>query len=489
MKKVSILIIIFIILCRMVFAAGNKQAEEVRTEINNNWILSVTALDSSALQESRRAVVDIFMRSLVDKLQTINYRLRVSPEYAYYEDYAWSRELSAAAKSLEAKQNERSLLLYQGMPEWRYKREVKRRDADIATLRETLEKKQAEKPLVNRMPEFDLTAGSKAGNFPAVPKSGGEHQFCQSQGADGFLSGTISEFYGRFYVHLKLYVMYTRSYIFESDVIFSSDDIEEAVDDIASRLMLVLSGNRPAAIAIRADPPDTLVLVNQSFAGRGGTEAVERPPGKVIVAFSKDGYNSDLVETELFSDELTEIIVSLSPVVKGEAEITVPGQPVASVYHGSLYLGQAPLSLWLPLRQLDYINILTPNGEEARSVFFTPEFIDMRVTVPLATKLFPDSSERRVNTSRNRYYWTWGGVWFAIIGAWVSSGLYTGYSNAYYVSGNPDLYSQLQAMDVVRWGSIGLVGAVLGYNFYELYRYIDSATENAPPIVKTEIKN
>jgi predicted ester cyclase len=240
MKKTVVLIIVFILLCHSVFAAG-KIEEEEKPEINNNWILCITALDSSALPESRQVVADLFMRGLRDKIQAVNYRLRVSHEYAYYEDYAWSRDLTAAAKALESKYNERSLLLYQGTSAWKYRRDLKKKDDEIVALRDALEKVQAERPLVNRTPEFDITADNKSGNFPAVPVNGGEYRFCQSQSADAFLSGTVTEFYGRFFITLKLYVRYTRSWIYEDDVLFSADDIDEAVDDISSRLLTVLA--------------------------------------------------------------------------------------------------------------------------------------------------------------------------------------------------------------------------------------------------------
>jgi hypothetical protein len=486
MKK-HVLAIILILLCGIVYAAG-KAEEEKKDEINNNWILCITALDSSALPESKRAVTAIFIRGLTDKIRTINYRVRVSHEYAYYEDYAWSRALATAAKSLESKYNERSLLLYQGSPDWKYRRDLKKKDEEIAVLRESLEKKQAERPLVNRMPEFDLSADSKTGSYPAAPRSGGEYQFCQNQNADAFLSGTISEFYGRYFVTLKLYAKYTRSWIYEDDVLFSADDIDGAVNDIAARLLLALAGNRPAALAVSAEPPETLVLINHGFAGRGNVEAEEFPPGKVSVSFSLDDYTSEFIETDLAPDELTEIAVSLSPIVKGEADIITPEKSEVSVYHGALYVGEAPFSLWLPINQLDYVNILTPRGEEFRAVFYTPEHTDMGITVSLAPKLFPYAGEQRVNKARSRYYWAWGGTWLVGITAWITTGMSTEYEKAYAASNkNPDLERDMQIMYTVSISALVLTGLAVLYDFFETYRYVNAATEYAVPIVKTEI--
>ena len=480
MKKKSVLFIGFILLASIVCAAG-KTEEAAVTEINNSWILCITALNSSSLAENQRTVADVFMRGLVDKIRTIRYRLRVSHEYAYYEDYAWSRDLSAAAKALEAAQNKRAALLYQGDPDWKYRQNIKRSDTEIAKLREAFDKKEAERPHVNRMPDFDITAGNKDRNFPPPPASGGEYRFCQTQNADGFLSGTVTVFYGRYYVALKLYTQYTRSYIYEDSIIFSAEDIDGAVDEIAEKLLMVLAGNRPAAVAIRADPPETLVLINQGFGGWGSVEAREIPPGTVTVALSAEGYTSEIIEAELSSDELTEITVSLGIQLKGDVEIIVPGASGASVYQGALYVGEAPLTLRLPLNQLDYVNVLTPRGEEGRAVFYTPENYNQGLTFSLKTKVFPARGERRVDKARRRYYWAWGGTWIAGMTAWIISGIQTGYDNV-------GIESQAVQMNYVMWGTLGLTGAVLLYTLFEEYRYLRTSTENVTPIVKTEIK-
>ena len=486
MKKI-VFAIIFIALCSFVFASGKKQEEEKKT-INNNWILCITGLNSSALTESRRPIVDVFTRNLVDKIQTVRYRVRLSPEYAYYEDYAWSRDVTAAAKALETKQNERALLLYQGEANWRYRQNLKKKDDEIVKLRETFDRINSEKPLVQRTPDFDITAGNKDRNFPAPPQSGGEYRFCQTQNADAFLTGAISEFYGRYYVTLKLYVQYTRSFIYEDDVIFSAEDIDAAVSEIADKLTMVLAGNKPAAITITAEPPDTLILINQAFAGKGGVETKELPPGKVTVAFSIEDYNSKIIETELSPDEQTEIFVSLSPVEKGEVDVIVPGKPGASIYQGAMYVGEAPLSLWLPINQLDYINILTQRGEESRAVFAAPENVNQGLTLSLKTKLPPQKGERRVNKARSRYYWAWGGTWITGIAAWITYGISTGYNNAYNISGSRELFPKANVMYFVSLGAVGLTGAAVIYEIIRMYWYLHSATEYATPIVKTDSK-
>ncbi|MCL2879488.1 MAG: hypothetical protein FWF29_04505 [Treponema sp.] len=488
MKKIIIAILIFFLFCFSVSAGGSTD-ETPAQAVNNDWVLAITALDTSALPASQLSVIDIFMRNLTSKIQAVNYRLRISPEYAYYEDYAWSRDRNTAAKALEAKQNERTALLYQGDPSWRYRQNLKKKDAEIAVLRDTLRQKEESKPLVNNTPNFKITDGNISGNFPAAPVSGGEYNFCQTQNADGFLAGTAVEFYGRYYVTLKLYAKYTRSYIYDDDVIFSADDIDAASNEISGRLNVVLAGNKPAAVAVHATPPETLVLINQSFAGRGEVPPFELPPGKITVALSADNYNSQTVEEDLAPDELTDISVSLGPQVKGDVDVTVPGKPGSLVYQGAMYVGKAPLTLKLPINQLDYVDVLAPGGEEARAVYNTPELPNQGLTISLNPILHPPAGSQRVNKARNRYYWAWGGTWLTGIAAWLAYGMSDSYGKAYSASGSPALYPNSNTMYYISLGAAGLVGAAVIYEIYQMYKYVHTSSEYTTPIIKTEMKN
>jgi hypothetical protein len=158
------------------------------------------------------------------------------------------------------------------------------------------------------------------------------------------------------------------------------------------------------------------------------------------------------------------------------------------VYHGALYVGEAPFSLWLPLNQLDYVNVLTTRGEESRAVFYGPENADIGLTVSLSPKIFPRAGERRVNKARGRYYWAWGGTWLAAITAWIASGISTGYDTAYRTTGNPELNPMQNGMYWISLSAIIATGLVAGYHFFELFRYINTTTKYTAPIVKTEKK-
>lgn len=469
------------------FAAGKTEQTEQKP-LNNEWILCVTAFDSSALSLDRRIVADVVTRSLVDTFRTVSYRIRISPEYAFYEGYEWSKAVNTAAKALSQKQDERSLLLYRGDPDWKYRQGLKKLDTDIAKLREELAKKEAEKPLINSEPVFNITQDNRGGVYPVPPEAGGEYLFCRTQTADAFLAGSIREYHGRYYITLRLYTLYTRSFVYEDNIIFSTEDTTDAVEEIAGRLTAVLSGSKPAAIAVRSEPAESLVLINRNFAGRGTVEAREHPPGKVVVSVSADTYKTESLETDLVPGELAEFSVSLSPLRYGDININTAKNTGGSVYQGALYVGEAPLTLRLPLNQLDYINIETKEGETAKAVFLTPELSGDAYTLSLKTRIPPPTGQRRVNKARSLYYWSWAGTWITGIAAWVSYGIYSSQNSALPESASPAFFEDTQRLYYISLGAIILVGAAAAYDLFQMTRYLYIATEDTTPIVRQEKK-
>ena len=470
-----------------VFASGKKDAED-KKPINNEWILCVTQFDYSMLQPAQRIAGNVITRSLVDELKAVSYRLRISPEYAYYEDYAWRQAVNAAAKSLSQKQDERSLLLFKGDPNWRYRNNLKKIDVDIEKLRATLETKEAEKPLVNNEPSFKLTQANLNGTFPAPPKPGGERRFCQDQKADAFLAGTVREFHGRFFISLKLYVLYANAFIYEDDIIFSMDDAAGAVDEITGRLTAVLAGNKPAVITVKADPPEAQILINRNYAGRGIVEERAHPPGKISVAVAADGYNAEQVETELKSGEITEIEVGLSPLLFSNVNIKTPGIGGVSIYNGALYVGEAPYNLLMPIDTLGYITAETGERKAARVVFAAPEMPDESYNISLKLKKQPPSGQKRVNNARKYYYWAWGTTWIAAMLAWGTNGVYTSHNDVFTSASTAKFNSDRQMWYTISNGSLILLGAAAAYNVFQLSRYLYISTEGATPIARRDKK-
>jgi len=428
-SRVVFFILFFLSLNAQLFARGKQEETEVTTQ-NDEWLLCVTDFDISSLPPEKLNVAGVITKQIVERLNAVSYRTRVSPEYAYYEEYAWSNARSSAAKALSAKQDERSLLIYRGEENWKYKQNLARVNADIEKLRLDFEAVDESAPLINNEPVVKLTAGNIDSSFPQAPAEGGESKFCRDQKADAFLTGTVTDFHGRYYITINLYTLYTRSFVYKDSVIFSHDDLDSSLDEITSRLLLTISGNNPAKITVTTEPEETLVLINKSFAGKGEITQMEYPPGKYTVTASALDHEGLSVDTELFPGEQVEINFQLKPIEYGNVEI-LGASSGGNVYHGALYAGEAPYTLRLPLNIKEYVELVNKDGEDERIgkiVFDTPDNPDPAYRLSLRTK--KPQPEGRVDNARRMFYWSWGLTWAAAITAWVTYQSFVSSNNA-----------------------------------------------------------
>jgi len=476
------LYVLFFFLCVSSLFASGKKDDELKY-LNNEWLLCVTAFDQTGLPPAWQLAGSVMNRGLVEKLHSVSYRLRISPEYAYYESYAWQQAVGAAAQALSNKQNERSQMLYRGDPDWRYRQNIKKIDDDIKKLADSLAEKEAQKPLIHREPEFKLIDANMNGIYPPPPQPGNERRFCINQKADAFLTGTIREFHERIYIKLGLFTLYTNSWVYEDEIIFSLEDSGGAVEEISARLTAVLAGSKPAAVAVNADPPESQILINRNYAGQGTVEARDHPPGNVVVAVAAEGFAPQLVEEKLEAGELAEIDVTLSPLQYADVSINTQDNSGASVYHGALYVGESPLILRLPLEQLEYVNVEYRN-EQAKGVFTTPGLPSDALSITFKLKIPPPSGQKRVDKARRWYYWAWGGAWITGVAAWISYGTYTSQRAVLPLSQDPAFYDSTEQLYYLSMGSLIALGVALGHNFFQLGRYLYTATEDLTPVIK-----
>ena len=193
-RRFLLVFLLLIFLCADLFGRGKKD-DTLKKPQNNDWILCITSIDASALPPDKSHITNIISREMVERLNVISYRTRISPEYAFYEEFAWVRDRSAAARAIAAKMDERTAVFYRGDPAWKYKQNIARIDADLEKLRANFEAIDNNPPLINIEPAFNLTKGNLGLSFPAPPETGAERRFCASQNADAFLTGSIIDFY------------------------------------------------------------------------------------------------------------------------------------------------------------------------------------------------------------------------------------------------------------------------------------------------------
>ncbi len=484
MKKIRcVLFLIFLILTMPLFAKGKTDETEAKTQ-NDEWFLCITKFDSGSLAADKTNISGVISRELVDRLSSINYRTRISPEYAYYEEYAWARERAAAAKSISSKMEERSKLIYQGEADWKYQQSVKKIDVDVKKLRENLDEIDKNAPLINKEPVFKLISGNSDLAFPEPPAKGGERRFCVAQKADAFLTGKITDFYGRYSLTLKLYTLYTKSFVWEDNFIFSYNDISAAIDEITRKLMIILSGSNPSVLEIKTEPETALVLINQSFAGRGEISKTEYPPGKITVNVSAPDHDSIFLETELVSGELTQINIKLNPIKYVDTDIS--SKTDGHVYHGSLYVGESPLTLRLPANNFEYVEILGNNEKKGSAVFKTKDNVDYNQTISF--KLSKPNKKGAVDRQRRDYYWAWGAQWIAGIATWLGYYSAMGVSDAVTMNGGnttQEFYDYGNSLVKFYYGAAIAFGVTSLYGIIRMITYIHISSRDSTPIVNT----
>jgi len=484
--RILLLFLIFFALCAHCYAKGAaQQSDSQPVTQNDNWILCLTEFDAASLPAEKANISETVIRELAKRMSAIDYRARISPEYAYYEQYAHTRERSRAAAALNAKLEERSALIYRGDAGWIYRRNAEKLDTEIEALRAALSGVESSSPLINSEPSFTLSAANLDNIFPSAPSSGNEYRFCASQDFDAFLSGAIADFYGRYLLTIRLYAVFTRSYIWEDSIIFSNNDLEDALSDLSRRLLIVLSGNVPASVTVNALPSEALILINGSFAGRGEAEKTDYPPGLLTVTASAEDHQSVTYEIELLPGETVDINFNLNSFEYGNAGIFSNIQ--GSVYHGALYLGQTPLTVRLPAGSMEYLELLTEDSSRVALVFDTPLAANFYQPVTM-TAVFP-LLNGGVEKDRTSFYWAFGGTWIAGIAAWISYYTFAGadaaimhnYSNTGTV--NQNFYNNYQLMNNIYIGSIVAAGAAAVYGIYRLIMYIYNSTRDNTPVL------
>jgi len=478
--RILVLFFLLIVISTQVFAFGRKEADAPKTQ-NDEWILCITSFDISSLPPEKATIAPVILREIVERLKTISYRTRISPEYTFYEELAWAREQSTAAKAIATKMDERSAELYRGNPGWRYRQNITKIDNDLIKLRANLEKIENNAPVVNKEPVFNLTRENLQLTFPAAPAKGAESRFATTQRADGFITGSIRDFHGRYILSVKLYTVYTRSFVWEDSIIFSQEDITSAIDEFTQKLIIILGGNEPAVVAIKAEPDDTLVLINRSFAGKGSTDLMELPPATIIVTASAPHHESITFETVLSAEELTSININLNPI--RYTDINIFGNE-GRVYHGALYIGKAPLTLRLPVSHPEYIELDTGNSRKGTIVFQTPELTNISTSYNVKTKQVLPAG--RVKKHREIFYWSWGCTWLAYLTFKIADASYeeagkvldTVYSN------NPGFLNDYYMMKNIRDGAMVVSIAAVSYSAYRFLRYLYTANRGSTPVVK-----
>jgi hypothetical protein len=508
LRKILLRRLWFFLLPVSLFSFGARE-EPAPEPLDPNWTLLITAFDTSALGEGNSVLGETILRNLAAEIGKLNYRLRVSEEYAYYRSLAERQNRSGAAQALVNKRNERDQLVYKGDPRWKYRKNLKAMDAEIEKLEEDYRKVLAAEVLIDREPVFVLARENGEGLFPQPPKEGSEYRFCKDKKADAIITGTLGEYHGRIFVTQNLYVLDADSYSYRETIIFSPEYSAEAMGEFAGRITGTIAGLPPGELKIATVPENALVLLDHGYGGRGEVEKT-LPPGTVRVEALAEDHESAALEIELGGGELTELALGLKPLEQLPMHIDVPGEEGVSVYLGSMFMGKTPLTLNLPPDRLEYVTAESPGGNETEAIFRSPPpgYLPPAVGSPKKPRLFAglfrpkselagnnlklrlgppyDPDEKRVDRARYWYYWAWAGTWISAIGAWMVNGYANSITEAY--NNNPnqtyEMYDKAKQAQVFNFVGMGVVSAAMLVEIVQMARYITISGKDAPAYVE-----
>jgi len=487
-KRLFLFLLCFAML-NALFASGKKQKEEEKKPVNNQWALCITAFDVSAISPAWQTAGDTVTRSIAASLQNLDFRFWGEEESDYYRDYAWAKNRVTAMEALVKKRNERDALLFKGDPLWKYEKDLKAIDDAILKLEKDVAAVEGQAPLVEGKPVFTLSEKNLKGTFPPPPQPGTEYRFCTTEKADAILSGSLSEYYGRIFLELKMYTRYTNSYSYKNSILFSTEDLNKAVAEISEHLAQAVSDTFPSAILVRSNPANAMITIDGVFVGQGETEQRIHSPGKAEIAITADNYIPVSLPLELNPGELAELSVDLTSRGITTFNAEVSDKPGSKVFVGSLYMGETPLTLELPKSESTYISVETPEGgigslilRDSNLIRGSAQFASANDFVKADFLTAPPVSEeeKKVENARRNFYSTYGAFWFVLPAALLAGGI-AGTHEA--ISNDAGIYSIFRMGTNIAWG------AALGVTLYQVIRYLYVSREDPTPIVKVPTKD
>jgi hypothetical protein len=456
--------------------------ETAATALNPEWTFAITAFDVSAVPAAQQSVGEIVQRNLFRTMSVVDKRTRPVEEYAYYENAAWEKARTNAAKKVSDKQNQRDQLAYQGDPSWKYRKSLKTIDTDMAKLKDEFQQVDAQAPAIEKTPVFKFITDNKNGAYPAPPAAGGEYRFCVSQKIDGFMTGSLVPYHGRLFLTIKIWTLFSNSFIYEDSSLFSSEDAAVAVNELAENLITCLSGESPSRLVVHAEPPDASVFVNETLIANG--EAVERSNGTVTVVASADKHETISVPVDLNPDEETEVTIRLPPVNYKPFVIETDNEG-DSIYQGALFVGHSPLSLDLPLNGFEYFKA---ESEGKAGAIVTGEKDPL---LNIKKRVLPREGEKPVEKAQDKMYAAYGRFWIALPVALVVGMPWQGGGGIFGAAYNGFVSSQTQksADNANVWYNVSLVavvavGVTLADTIFRAVRYFYISNKNSPKLVK-----
>jgi len=262
----------------------------------------------------------------------------------------------------------------------------------------------------------------------------------------------------------------------------STDNLERWILEAEQNLLDSLLGRPWASMRMQVEPPDAAIFSGDQLIGIGEVYLRGAEPGSMDLQIRRDGYRSLSTVLDLEQGENPLLAFTLEK-VQGPLYWVRSEPPGADVYLGSRWMGITPLELELPGENLSILIQKEDFQQEYLSsadvyenilVDLNPLQVDMQELVEIKKKKFYNSlaaftlslafpiAMHGVESNRASYYTSMKSLYSINPSAENKDRLDKAeeqYMNSYYTYG----------------ASMGISGALLGFNLYRLFDYIRTA--------------
>ena len=467
--------------------AADSGAPMASEDPKPEWTIAVAAFDTTSLDASERLAGDLVAGKLAASLPSIATRSYLEAERKAYAASLAAAKVDSSAKVLAAKQSTRDALLFSGLGDWKYRKELKGAEMAVRTAREAYDASLVAVPEVAAEKPVKAAKENADGVLVAAPEPGQERAVCLQRSYDALLLGRVESYYGRTAVSVRLFSPYLNADLYADETMFSVANREQALSELARRLAAAVSGKTQSVFSVAVDPKGADIQLSGSLAGKGRVGPLERDPGTVLVEAELAGYERFRESFDLIPGERVELNISLPPLQANDLVIrALDGDghhAEASVRLDGLYFGRTPLGTELPRERLSFVQVETLDDRGAVAVVRS----DASGSVSLS--LIPNLPGDAMPTedARKKFYGAFGRFSVAMPIAFFVSGLAFSYENA---SVRYDGSSELAKLaDRAAFASTVLWTATTAFaaeSVFRFIRYLKRSGERAAKLARVD---
>jgi hypothetical protein len=379
-----------------------------------NWTVGVAVLSAEGLSGENSYLAGAIALLVRDRLSSLPWHVLPEEERALVARATVARELAALAASIAKLRAERDEALF-----------TARQSAGVsparaaAAARAAAEKSIAEmEARADYLRSLDPAAVEVAPRKPLVvidgpgparlfePPAVSAQEFCQANGLDMLVSGSVSEVQGFLRLDIRAWHAEKAGPVFSWREAGSREELYLSLQAGLDGLVEPVLGMPWAVIALRTDPVVADVAVDGETVSRGGPRELYLSPGPHEVRVTARGHGEEVRQVDLAAGSVQELAVALVPL--GRDTVTIASDPPgADLYLDALWLGKTPVTFGLP-------------PARSRAMLSMQGYLDLPFSLgpgakpPAVFTLEPADSSRGdlQKAARDRFYRAFG--WFLV---------------------------------------------------------------------------